>query len=223
MKVLFNKCHRRNFFVALLFSNLGSRNKTTYSELKNLEILRVFSYKVWRSFRYSLQYVESIHAPDLRIKFVKKLVNFNKSVEICQNLPKNYSFSTKQFQQMLWPSGSDLFQQSESLSSILSTHNRIFFFKKTFFKSTKLLNSQQICLKFNISAYNYEMWGIIGFLGSNTESIKQEKNLKCPTHGYLLNLYLLIWNELPLLFRSSHTSTTKSNQIICFIIFQQLF
>jgi hypothetical protein len=31
-----------------------------------LKILRVFSYKVWT---YSLQYVESIHAPDLRIRF----------------------------------------------------------------------------------------------------------------------------------------------------------
>jgi hypothetical protein len=47
MKVLVNKFHRRINLVALLFSNSGSRNKTTKSEFRNLKILRVFSYKVW--------------------------------------------------------------------------------------------------------------------------------------------------------------------------------
>jgi hypothetical protein len=46
MKVLSNKFHRGKNLVELLFSNLGSRNNTTYSEFGNLEILRVFSYKV---------------------------------------------------------------------------------------------------------------------------------------------------------------------------------
>jgi hypothetical protein len=35
MNVLFNKFHRRINLVALLFSNSGSRNKTTYSEFRN--------------------------------------------------------------------------------------------------------------------------------------------------------------------------------------------
>jgi hypothetical protein len=72
MKVLFNKFYRRINLVALLFSNLGSRNKTTYSEFRHLKILRIFSYKVWSlkvPYVYSLLYVESIHAPDLRIRF----------------------------------------------------------------------------------------------------------------------------------------------------------
>jgi hypothetical protein len=46
MKVLFNKFHRGIKVVALLFSNLGSKNKTTHSEFRNLKILIVFSYKV---------------------------------------------------------------------------------------------------------------------------------------------------------------------------------
>jgi hypothetical protein len=72
MKVLFNKFHRGINLVALLFSNLGSRNKTTYLKFINLKLLRAFSYKVWSlkvPYTYSLQYVESIHAPDLRIRF----------------------------------------------------------------------------------------------------------------------------------------------------------
>jgi hypothetical protein len=47
MKVLFNKFHRWKNLAALLFNNSGSRNKTTYSEYRNLKSLRVFSYKVW--------------------------------------------------------------------------------------------------------------------------------------------------------------------------------
>jgi hypothetical protein len=72
MKVLFNKCHRRLNLVALLFGNLGSKNKTAYSEFWILEILRVLPYKIWSLkvfYTYSLQYVESIHAPDLCIRF----------------------------------------------------------------------------------------------------------------------------------------------------------
>jgi hypothetical protein len=44
MKVLFHKFHRRINLVVLLFSNSGSRNKTTHLEFRNLKILRVFSY-----------------------------------------------------------------------------------------------------------------------------------------------------------------------------------
>jgi hypothetical protein len=64
MKVLFNKFQRGINLVALLLSNLGSKNKTTYSEFRNLKILRIFSYnfEVRRSLTYSLQYVESIRA-----------------------------------------------------------------------------------------------------------------------------------------------------------------
>jgi hypothetical protein len=63
MKVLFNKFHRGINLMALLFSNL-------YSEFRHLKISRVFSYKDWSlKVPYSLQYVESIHAPDLRIRF----------------------------------------------------------------------------------------------------------------------------------------------------------
>jgi hypothetical protein len=47
MKALFNKFHRRINLVALLLSNSGSGNKTTYSEFINLKIVRVFSYIVW--------------------------------------------------------------------------------------------------------------------------------------------------------------------------------
>jgi hypothetical protein len=41
---LFNKFYLGINLVALLFSNLGSRKKTTYSEFRNLKILRVLSY-----------------------------------------------------------------------------------------------------------------------------------------------------------------------------------
>jgi hypothetical protein len=43
----FNKFYRRINLMALLFSNLGSRNKTTYLHFRNLEIFRVLLYKVW--------------------------------------------------------------------------------------------------------------------------------------------------------------------------------
>jgi hypothetical protein len=45
MKVLFNKFYRGINLVALLFSNLGSRNKTMYSEFMNIEFLRYLPYK----------------------------------------------------------------------------------------------------------------------------------------------------------------------------------
>jgi hypothetical protein len=38
---LFNNFHHRINLVEFLFGNLGSRNKTTFSEFRNLEILRV--------------------------------------------------------------------------------------------------------------------------------------------------------------------------------------
>jgi hypothetical protein len=40
MIVLFNKFYRGINLVALLFSNSGSRNKTTYSDFRNLKILK---------------------------------------------------------------------------------------------------------------------------------------------------------------------------------------
>jgi hypothetical protein len=42
MKVLFNKFYRGINLVALLFSNLGSRNVTAYSEFRNLNLRGLF-------------------------------------------------------------------------------------------------------------------------------------------------------------------------------------
>jgi hypothetical protein len=46
MKVLFSKFHCRINLVALLLDNSGSRNKTSYTEFRNLKILRFFPYKI---------------------------------------------------------------------------------------------------------------------------------------------------------------------------------
>jgi hypothetical protein len=77
MKVLFNYFYRRINQVAILFGNLGSRNETTYSEFRNLEIFNPHKICNLQVFYVYILHVVNIHALDLHIRFFENCFCLN--------------------------------------------------------------------------------------------------------------------------------------------------